>query len=83
VSFLVESGVRWSELQAVHVTGHARVVNNADLQGRVRKALDQKYAAFRTEGGERNVDGVVFALIEMTPDDRMLTWDNVRVGRTD
>jgi len=78
VSFLVESGKRWTELQAVHVTGHARIVDDDTMRARVREALDRKYAAFRTEGGDRNVDGVVFALIEITPDDRMLTWDNAR-----
>ena len=76
VSFLVESGERWVELQAVHLTGHARVVDDADLQARVRDALDQKYAAFRTEDGDHNVDGVAFALIEITPDERILRWDN-------
>ena len=76
VSFLVESGVRWVELRAVHITGDARVVEDDDLRSRVRAALDQKYAAFRTEGGDRNVDGVAMALIEITPDDRILRWDN-------
>jgi len=78
VSFLVESGKRWTDLQAVHLTGHARIVDDDALRARVRKTLDQKYAGFRTEGGDRNVDGVVFALIEITPDDRFLTWDNRR-----
>jgi PPOX class probable F420-dependent enzyme len=78
VSFLVESGTRWTELQAVHLTGHARVVDDDDLHGRVRDALDHKYAAFRTEGGDRNVADIVFALIEIVPDDRILTWDNSR-----
>jgi PPOX class probable F420-dependent enzyme len=76
VSFLVESGTRWTELQAVHLTGRARVVDDDDLHRRVRDALDDKYAAFRTEGGDRNVDDIVFALIEIVPDDRILTWDN-------
>jgi PPOX class probable F420-dependent enzyme len=76
VSFLVESGERWAALQAVHLTGQARVVEDDDLHCRVRAALDHKYAAFRTE--DRNVDGVVMALIEIVPDDRVLTWDNSR-----
>ena len=80
VSFLVESGERWAELQAVHLTGHARVAEDDDLRVRVREALDHKYAAFRTEGGDRNVDGVVMALIEITPDERILTWDNNRLN---
>jgi len=77
-SFLVESGLRWTELQAVHLTGHARIVDDEDLRARVRTALDDKYSAFRTTGGDRNVDGVAMAVIELTPDDRFLTWDNAR-----
>ena len=78
VSFLVESGTRWAELRAVHLTGHARVVEDENLRSRVREALDHKYAAFRSEGGDRNVEGIAMALIEITPDDRILTWDNNR-----
>jgi PPOX class probable F420-dependent enzyme len=78
VSFLVESGVRWSELEAVHVTGRARVVDDDSLRSRVRGALDDKYAAFRSAGGDRNVDGIAFAVIEIVPDDRFLSWDNTR-----
>ncbi|MBV8979559.1 MAG: pyridoxamine 5'-phosphate oxidase family protein, partial [Acidimicrobiia bacterium] len=39
VSFLVESGVRWADLQAVHLTGTARVVDDADVHTRVRAEL--------------------------------------------
>lgn len=78
-SFLVESGTRWTELQAVHVTGQAHVVEDDELRSRVREVLDDKYAAFRTEGGDRNVDDVAMAVIEITPDDRVLTWDNGRL----
>jgi len=81
VSFLVESGTGWTELQAVHLTGQARVVEDDDLHARVRTALDDKYAAFRNDGGARNVEGVAYALIEITPDERMLTWDNTKMGR--
>jgi PPOX class probable F420-dependent enzyme len=79
VSFLVESGTRWTELQAVHLTGHARVIEDDELRSRVREAMDDKYAAFRTQGGDRNVDGVAMAVIEITPDDRILSWDNSRL----
>jgi len=79
VSFLVESGKRWAELEAVHLTGRARIIEDNDVRSRVRAALDDKYAAFRTEGGDRNVDGIAMAVIEITPDDRMLTWDNTRL----
>ena len=79
VSFLVESGKRWAELEAVHLTGRARIIEDNDVRSCVRAALDDKYAAFRTEGGDRNVDGIAMAVIEITPDDRMLTWDNTRL----
>ena len=48
-SFLVESGERWVELEAVHLTGRIEVV---DRRGRtierIDDDLDAKYAAFRT-----------------------------------
>jgi PPOX class probable F420-dependent enzyme len=80
VSFLVESGTRWAELRAIHLTGEARVVDDDHMHRRVRLALDYKYATFRTEGGDRNVDDVVMVLIEIVPDDRILTWDNSRLA---
>ena len=80
VSFLVESGVRWVDLQAVHLTGTARVVDDDDVHARVRAELDRKYAEFRTDGIGRDADGIDFAVIEITPDDRMLTWDNSRLA---
>ena len=79
VAFLVESGERWTELVAVHLTGHARVVSDPHLYAGVRAAMGHKYAGFRTEGGDRNVDGIPMALIEITPDERVLTWDNNRL----
>jgi PPOX class probable F420-dependent enzyme len=79
VSFLVESGTRWAELEAVHLTGHAHVVSDDELRRRVWAALNDKYAAFRTEGGDRNIDGITMAVIEITPDDRVLSWDNTRL----
>lgn len=81
VSFLVESGIRWTELQAVHLTGHARVVDDEALYARVRRALDDKYAAFRSEENNRRVEGISMAVVEIAPDDRFLTWDNTRPPR--
>src|SRR5437764_9139348 len=49
VAFLVESGERWAELSAVHLTGTARVVTDTDMVERVAAALDAKYRTFRTE----------------------------------
>jgi PPOX class probable F420-dependent enzyme len=84
VSFLVESGERWAELRAVHLTGRARIVTEPALLERVAAALDAKYAAFRTAraampAGTRAHYEVPRATIEITPDARMLSWDNARL----
>lgn len=84
VSFLVESGERWAELRGVHVTGRARIVTDGDLADRVLAALTAKYEAFRTpratmpETTRRHYE-VQTAFVEITPDDRFLTWDNSRL----
>lgn len=85
VSFLVESGARWAELRAVHLTGLARVVTDRELQARVALALDTKYATFRTPrsampGPTRAHYTVELATIEIMPDARLLSWDNTRLG---
>jgi hypothetical protein len=86
VSFLVESGERWAELRAVHVTGRARIVTDPALTARVAAALAAKYAAFRTPrtampSATRAHYEVELATIEITPDDHMLSWDNARLTR--
>lgn len=84
VSFLVEAGERWAELRAVHVTGRARIVTEPDLNARVAAALDDKYAAFRTarpampEATRAHYE-VVTETVEITPDERILSWDNRRL----
>ena len=84
VSFLVESGERWAELLGVHLTGEARIVTDDDLEVRVRQEMDDKYRAFRTEAAampdatRRHYD-VVMTVLEIIPDDRILSWDNSRL----
>jgi len=81
VSFLVESGTRWAELRAVHLTGRARIVTEPDLRARVAAALDAKYAAFRTaRAAMPAATRVEVATIEISPDERILSWDNARLG---
>lgn len=85
VAFLVESGERWAELRAVHVSGNARIVTDAELLARAAAALDVKYGAFRTArttmpGATRAHYEVERATLEIVPDDRMLTWDNARLA---
>jgi len=86
VSFLVESGERWAELRAVHLTGRARVVTEPELLARVAAALDAKYRTFRTPRAALPVATrahyeVELATIEITPDAHLLSWDNARLGR--
>lgn len=82
VSFLVESGQRWAELVGVHLTGQACVVTDPHLLAGVRAAMDHKYAGFRTEPSPEDaarLADTTMAVIEITPDDRILTWDNNRL----
>ncbi len=85
VSFLVESGERWADLRAVHVSGRARVVTEPELLARVATALDAKYRAFRTSraampAATRAHYAVELATVEITPDAHILSWDNARLG---
>ena len=85
VSFLVESGERWAELCAVHVSGRARVVDEPELLARVAAALDVKYGAFRTArstmpSGTRAHYEVARTTLEIEPEGRVLSWDNARLG---
>jgi PPOX class probable F420-dependent enzyme len=83
-SFLVESGERWAELEAVHLTGRVeRVTDEAEI-ARIDDALDKKYAAFRTASTEmpqatrNHYAGRTY--LRLVPDDRILSWDNRKLG---
>jgi PPOX class probable F420-dependent enzyme len=82
-SFLVESGARWAELQAVHLSGVVEVVDDEATVAEIAAALDAKYAAFRTPAtamptptrahyAERTV-------LRFRPSGRILSWDNARL----
>ncbi len=87
-SFLVESGERWAELKAVHVGCDGRVLEEIDhaLSGRIGDELTRKYAAFRTatsampDATREAYAPASGAVVELTPHDRLLTWDNARLG---
>jgi nitroimidazol reductase NimA-like FMN-containing flavoprotein (pyridoxamine 5'-phosphate oxidase superfamily) len=88
VSFLVETGLEWKKLSAVHVTGRARIVSDPALIERVQKAMDAKYAAFRTDRSkmpgataQHYQQGSTTVCIE--PEGKLLTWDNARLGIQD
>jgi PPOX class probable F420-dependent enzyme len=83
-SFLVESGLRWAELRAVHLSGRVQLIDDEADRGRLLAALDEKYAPFRTASADlpqsardRYADWAVFRLV---PDSKLLTWDNSRIS---
>jgi len=87
VSFLVESGERWRDLCGVLLTGQARVVDDDALADRVHAAIAAKYAGFAGDRpamppesrGHYEREHLV---IEIEPDERILTWDNARIPLT-
>ncbi|HUC38003.1 MAG TPA: pyridoxamine 5'-phosphate oxidase family protein [Acidimicrobiales bacterium] len=83
-AFLVESGRRWAELRAVHLSGLIDVVDDDEAKVRIREALDEKYAAFRTSETampEATRDHYATrTFFRLTPGPRMLTWDNSRIA---
>lgn len=82
-SFLVESGERWVELQAVHLTGRVEIVEDDTLIRRIDDALDEKYAAHRgnreamPEKTQAHYAGRTF--LRLVPDERIISWDNRRI----
>ena len=81
VSFLVEDGERWAELRAVHLTGRAELVDNADILQRVTEEMTRKYARFRTARAAmpqatRQHYATAFTLIRIVPDAHVISWDN-------
>lgn len=88
-TFLVEDGVRWAELRAVHLVGRARIVEpDPSLAEAIRQQLDDKYAAFRTpaaampEQSRRHYDRTPGTTVEFVPDpgERILNWDNGKLA---
>jgi PPOX class probable F420-dependent enzyme len=84
VAFLVESGERWVELRAVHLTGRAHVVDDPATAAPFHALLEEKYRGFRPSRDalpdkSRQYYEAGRALIEIVPDERILTWDNSRL----
>ena len=87
-SFLVESGLRWAELQAVHITADARVLDDVDdaLGERIRAEMGRKYDAFRTASSampsetKQHYASAAGAMIELVPHGKILSWDNHHLG---
>jgi Pyridoxamine 5'-phosphate oxidase len=84
VSFLCDTGERWTELKAVHLSGRAVVLGDVpDLEIRVNAGFDRRYSALRPmtssllqEIRDHYAD---FSIIEIIPEGRILSWDNSRI----
>jgi nitroimidazol reductase NimA-like FMN-containing flavoprotein (pyridoxamine 5'-phosphate oxidase superfamily) len=88
-SFLVESGERWVELKAVHLTGSVRFLTldaDRELIERIDDALDVKYGPYRSNNAalpeKTQAHYAARTFLQMTPDERVLTWDNSRMPLT-
>ena len=83
-SFLVESGKRWAELCAVHLSGHVELVGDDAAKARIDAALDEKYAPFRTARADMPEAArdqyAAWAFFRFVPGPRLLTWDNSRLS---
>ena len=84
VSFLVESGDRWAELRGVHLTGRAAVLVDPVVEARARELMGAKYAGFAGDRpampeATRAHYEAEHLMIEMVPDERILSFDNARI----
>ena len=85
-SFLVESGQRWAELSAVHLTGTAELVDDESLSDRFEAEMDRKYRSFRAAGTEMPAETADYyttrlrGLVRFVADERVLHWDNAKLG---
>lgn len=86
-SFLVESGEAWTELAAVHLSGHLSVVTDDRTTSRVNELFDAKYAAFRLP--HHRMPAAARAAyrervtLRLVPDDQIISWDNSRIRLLD
>jgi len=84
VGFLVESGLRWAELKAVHLSGRAVFVEDAAEKERVSQAMMEKYAGFRTPRSQypsatRKHYSDERLTIRIDVEGRVLSWDNAKI----
>lgn len=83
VAFLVETGRRWVELEAVHLNGRARVVPDPDWED-LDRGFDAKYAGLRAHPAEQPTSVrrryAHRSLLEIRPE-RIASWNNARLRR--
>ncbi len=82
-SFLVESGERWADLVAVHLSGTVEIVEHPQTVDRIAAALDAKYKAFRgpSERMPENTRAryAQRTFLRLSPHGRILSWENARL----
>ncbi len=85
-SFLVERGVRWAELTALHLDVEISVVEDATAAARIQQLIDERYAELRLPPeamppflqavyGDRTI-------LRLHPVGRALSWDNAKIRLT-
>jgi len=85
ISFLVQDGRAWSQLRGVHLSGHARIADDPQLEATVDQLMERKYAGLRTPASDRpaatNEHYRERVLIQIVPT-QILSWDNglLRLG---
>jgi nitroimidazol reductase NimA-like FMN-containing flavoprotein (pyridoxamine 5'-phosphate oxidase superfamily) len=83
VAFLVEDGETWGQLRAVHLSGSADVLaRDSILATRVGEELAHKYSSSRMDMSEAAAQAygkMNLEILRITPDDRVLKWDNRRM----
>jgi PPOX class probable F420-dependent enzyme len=82
-AFLVESGTKWAQLQAVHLSGNLEIVDDESARQLIAAAIERKYHDFQTPGAAMPADtrahyaGRTF--LRLHPHQRFLSWDNSRL----
>jgi PPOX class probable F420-dependent enzyme len=82
-SFLVESGLAWKELKAVHCNGRAVLLEPGEETERAAVAMDAKYRTSRSEqkampaATREHYSGFVW--IRFEPEGEPITWDNAKL----
>jgi PPOX class probable F420-dependent enzyme len=82
-SFLVESGERWAQLRAVHLSGAVEVVDDDAERELIAAAIEAKYHDFQTPSAampaaaQAHYAGRTF--LRLRPQERFLSWDNSRM----
>lgn len=82
-SFLIESGIAWRSLTAVHMTGTVSEVTDQHERAALKAAMDEKYKELRVPResmpARTQAHYAESAILRFVPDGRMLTWDNRRI----